>query len=98
MGSSSIKDHEQEIADALALDLSRPRFESDAAESGWLMNDIVFITRNLHKWIKDEKAPDIDLVFKFMNPKIRKDPLGAVLVIGYATRPFSYLVSRYDRN
>lgn len=48
------------------------------------MNDIVFTTRNLHKWVKDEKAPDIDLAFKFMNPKIRKDPLGCVLVIGYA--------------
>jgi beta-apo-4'-carotenal oxygenase len=47
-----------------------------------LENDIVFITRNLHKWVKDEKADDIDLTFKFMNPKIRKDPLGTVLVIG----------------
>lgn len=48
-----------------------------------MLNDIVFTTRNLHKWVKDEKAPDIDLSFKFMNPKIRKDPLGCVLVIGY---------------
>ena len=46
-------------------------------------NDIVFISKNLHKWVKDEKADDIDLTFKFMNPKIRKDPLGMVLVIGY---------------
>ena len=52
------------------------------AESGWLQNDCVFVSRNLHKWAKDEKAEDIDLTFKFMNPKIRKDPLGCVLVIG----------------
>lgn len=78
----SVKDHEQEIADASALDLGKPRFETEVAESGWLQNDLVFVTRNLHKWAKDEKAEDIDLSFKFMNPKIRKDPLGCVLVIG----------------
>lgn len=33
--------------------------------------------------MKDEKAPDIDLQFKLMRPRIRKDPLGCVLVIGY---------------
>jgi hypothetical protein len=70
--------------EACAQDLGKPRFEAGVAESGWLLNDIVYTTRNLHKWAKDEKAPEIDLTFKFMNPKIRKDPLGCVLVIGYA--------------
>lgn len=71
--------------EACTQDLNKPRFETNLAESGWLLNDIVFTTRNLHEWAKDEKANDIDLAFKFMNPKIRKDPLGTVLVIGYAT-------------
>lgn len=53
------------------------------AESTWLLNDIVFVCRNLPKWVKDEKAEDIDLTYKFTSPKIRKDPLGCVLVIGY---------------
>ncbi|PLB50279.1 aldehyde dehydrogenase [Aspergillus steynii IBT 23096] len=84
----ALKDHEEEIAEALALDLNKPRFETELAENGWLQNDIVFVTRNLHKWVKDEKAEDIDLTFKFMNPKIRKDPLGVVLVIGAFNYPF----------
>lgn len=67
----------------MAQDLGRPRFESEVAESLWMENDIVFVSRNLHKWVKDEKAEDIDFNYKFMNPKIRKDPLGCVLVIGY---------------
>jgi beta-apo-4'-carotenal oxygenase len=79
----SIKDHEDNIVRACALDLNKPRFETEVAESGWLLNDIVFTTRNLHKWVKDENAEDIDLHFKMMRPKIRKDPLGCVLVIGY---------------
>ncbi|KAI9373829.1 Aldehyde/histidinol dehydrogenase [Aspergillus egyptiacus] len=84
----AIKDHEQQIAEALRLDLNKPRFESEVAETIWLENDIVFISKNLHKWVKDEKAEDIDLTFKFMNPKIRKDPLGTVLVIGAFNFPF----------
>ncbi|KAJ5138493.1 uncharacterized protein N7515_003341 [Penicillium bovifimosum] len=84
----AIKDHEEEIIEACAQDLRKPRFEAAVAESGWIMNDIVYTTRNLHKWAKDEKAPEIDLSFKFMNPKIRKDPLGCVLVIGAFNFPF----------
>ncbi|EAU36505.1 conserved hypothetical protein [Aspergillus terreus NIH2624] len=76
----AVKDREAEIARALALDLNRPEFETVMAESGWIENDIVFVTRNLHKWAKDEKAEDIDLTWKFMSPKIRKDPLGCVLL------------------
>ncbi len=79
----SIKDHEEDIFKASAQDLGKSRFEAEVMESGWLLNDIVFTTRNLRKWVKDEKAPDIDLPFKLMNPKLRKDPLGCVLVIGY---------------
>ncbi|KAF9891947.1 hypothetical protein FE257_002910 [Aspergillus nanangensis] len=84
----AVKDRSQLIANALAKDLNRPEFETVVAESGWLENDIVFVTRNLHKWAKDEKAEDIDLTWKFMNPKIRKDPLGCVLVIGAFNYPF----------
>ncbi|KAJ5086816.1 Beta-apo-4'-carotenal oxygenase [Penicillium alfredii] len=84
----AIKDHEHELVEACTQDLNKPQFETEVAESGWILNDIVFTTRNLHKWVKDEKAPDIDLSFKFMNPKIRKDPLGCVLVIGAFNFPF----------
>lgn len=77
-----LKDNEDRIAEACRLDLNKPPFETVLAESGWLQNDCVFVSRNLHKWVKDEKADDIDLSFKFMSPKIRKDPLGVVLVIG----------------
>lgn len=62
--------------------MNKPRFETELAETGWLLNDIIFACRNLHKWMKDEKAEDIELTYKFMSPKIRKDPLGVVLVIG----------------
>lgn len=84
----ALKDREQKILDALALDLGRSTFESTISETGWVQNDIVYVTRNLRKWLKDEKADDIDLMFKFMNPVIRKDPLGCVLIIGPFNFPF----------
>jgi len=59
-----------------------PTFEASLAEAGWCTNDIIFVCDNLEKWMKDENAPDIDFSNKLMSPKIRKDPLGAVLVIG----------------
>ncbi|KAL4808412.1 Aldehyde/histidinol dehydrogenase [Aspergillus unguis] len=84
----AIKDHEDQINEALRLDLGKPEFETAVGESVWLENDICFISKHLHNWVKDEKAPDIDLTFKFMNPRIRKDPLGTVLVIGAFNFPF----------
>jgi beta-apo-4'-carotenal oxygenase len=51
---------------------------------GWLLNDIIFMTNNLEKWAKDEPAPDMIFVNKFMSPIIRKDPMGCVLIIGYS--------------
>ena len=45
-------------------------------------NDVVFATKNLPKWAKDEKATDVDFTYSLMKPIIRKDPLGCVLIIG----------------
>lgn len=46
------------------------------------MNDIVFVCNSLEKWAKDESAADIPFMNKLLSPKIRKDPLGCVLIIG----------------
>ena len=46
------------------------------------MNDILFMIKNLQRFMKDEKAEDTSLMNMPMSPRIRKDPLGAVLIIG----------------
>jgi len=58
-------------------------------EAIWCMNDIIFVCDNLGKWMREESAPDINFSNKLVSPKIRKDPLGAVLVIGYDTKSLS---------
>ncbi|EEP75715.1 conserved hypothetical protein [Uncinocarpus reesii 1704] len=68
--------------------LEQSEYECYLAEITALENDIIFTTKNLPKWAKDEKAPDIDLTYSLMKPTIRKDPLGCVLVIGAFNFPF----------
>jgi beta-apo-4'-carotenal oxygenase len=78
----AIADNEKEIVEALARDLHKGTFETFSAEISWTQNDIVFQTQNLEKWMKDEKPADIAFANRLVNPRIRKDPLGTVLVIG----------------
>lgn len=81
-----IKDNEAALVQACKQDLGKGTFESYLVEIDWCKNDIVFVTQNLEKWVKDESAPDIPLANKLLSPTIRKDPLGAVLIIGYTAR------------
>ena len=78
----AIADHEKELVEALARDLGKSTFETFTAEINWTQNDIIFQTQNLEKWMKDEKPADIAFTNRLVNPRIRKDPLGVVLVIG----------------
>ncbi|KAI9699770.1 MAG: hypothetical protein M1836_002805 [Candelina mexicana] len=77
-----LKDNEQALAEACRLDLGKSQFEAFVSEIEWVKNDVIFTTNNLQKWVQDEKAPDIPLTNRAVSPKIRKDPLGCILVIG----------------
>lgn len=81
-----IKDREHLIEEALRRDLRKAKYESFMGEIIVVENDIVFATKNLPKWAKDEKATDVDLTYSLLKPVIRKDPLGCVLIIGSVLR------------
>jgi beta-apo-4'-carotenal oxygenase len=85
----SIVDHEAAILAACKSDLGKSAFETQISEIKWVENDIIFVSSHLEKWAKDEKPEDIPLVNWFMSPRIRKDPLGCVLIIG----PFNFPVN-----
>src|SRR5882757_2188543 len=55
----AIADHEQELLEACKRDLGKNVFEAFASEINWIQNDIIFLTQNLEKWMKDEKPADI---------------------------------------
>jgi beta-apo-4'-carotenal oxygenase len=77
-----LKDNADAIAVALKKDIGKGEFETNVMEIDWCTNGAVFANNNLKSWAKDEPAPDVPLLDKLMSPKIRKDPLGAVLIIG----------------
>ncbi|KAK3704724.1 Hexadecenal dehydrogenase [Vermiconidia calcicola] len=77
-----LKDEEPALLEACKLDLGKSAYETYLTELGWVLNDIIFMSKNLARFAKDEKAEDISLTNSFMKPRIKKDPLGAVLIIG----------------
>lgn len=77
-----IKDHEKDILEACARDLGKPQYETYLTEIGWCLNDIIYVCKNLEKWAKEEKPTGIDFIHLATRPRIRKEPLGAVLVLG----------------
>ncbi|TVY20370.1 Beta-apo-4'-carotenal oxygenase [Lachnellula arida] len=77
-----LHDNIEALTEACKNDLGKPAFETGISEIDWCMNDIIFVTKNLEKWAKDESPPDMDLPNKLFSPRIRKEPLGTVLVIG----------------
>lgn len=85
-----MKDNEAALIEALKLDLGKSLYETYLTEIAWCQNDIIFICKNLKKWMADEKAPDIPLMHAAVSPKIRKEPLGAVLVIGYVSHVYAH--------
>ena len=77
-----LRDNESLILEACKKDLGKGIFESIVTEIDWCANDCIFVCDNLVKWAKDESAPDMPLSNKLLSPRIRKDPLGCVLIIG----------------
>lgn len=77
-----LKDNEALLLEACARDLGKSHYETYLTEVGWCLNDIVFVCSNLAKWAKEESAADIPLMNWAMKPRIRKEPLGVVLVLG----------------
>ncbi|KAI9723190.1 MAG: hypothetical protein M1828_004293 [Chrysothrix sp. TS-e1954] len=78
----AVKDNTQLLNDACKQDIGKSETETYITEVGWVLNDIVFVVNNLKEWAKDETASDISFMNKPLKPKIRKDPLGAVFIIG----------------
>ncbi|MCJ1471452.1 hypothetical protein MMC13_000091 [Lambiella insularis] len=78
----ALVDHEAAIVEACKSDLGKSVYETFITEIDWCKNDILFVCKNLAKWAKDESAPDIPFANKLLSPRIRKDPLGCVLIIG----------------
>jgi beta-apo-4'-carotenal oxygenase len=88
----AFKDNEPLVTEACRRDLGKSQFETYLVETSWCMNDIIFMTKNLARFAKDEKPDDIPFTNKFVGPRIRKEPLGTALIIGAYNFPFQLTI------
>lgn len=88
----AFKDNEALITEACRRDLGKSQFETYLVEISWCMNDCIWMANNLTRFAKDETPPDIAFTQKFVGPRIRKDPLGAALIIGAYNFPIQLTI------
>lgn len=86
----AVTDHTPQIEEAMRLDLRKSRYETVFTEIDWIRNNIMFMLKHLDSWTKEERlgSPFVPLHFKPNNVRIRKEPLGAALIIGTYNFPF----------
>lgn len=83
----AVKDNAESLANALNADFNKPHNESYMTEIDWVQLVIIDVMKNLRKWAADEPM-DVPLPTKLFNsPRMRKEPMGVVLVIGYMHSP-----------
>lgn len=86
------KDNEALVIEACKRDLGKAEFETYLTEFSWCMNDCVWMADNLTRFAQDEKPADIPLTNRLVGPRIRKEPLGAALIIGAFNFPIQLTI------
>lgn len=82
---NAIKQHEDEIFDALKKDLNKSKEEAFSTEIGFLYEEINFIKKRLHRWMKPEKVAN-SLLTTMAKSRIYYEPYGVSLIIA----PWNY--------
>ncbi|KAK8027007.1 aldehyde dehydrogenase 3H1 [Apiospora marii] len=77
-----IVDYTPQLREALMLDLKKSPHDAHVSEIDWTLGDCLNAIKNLEKWVKDDKDIDVALSFSMLKPRIKKEPFGAVLIIG----------------
>lgn len=84
--------HEQEIMDALYMDLNKSNFEAYATEIGIVKEEIRYTLKNLRKWAAPKRVPTPITQFpskSFIYP----EPYGIVLIMSPWNYPFQLTIA-----
>ena len=88
---NSIKKYENNIINALKIDLGKPEFEAYSNEVGFVYSTIDYFIKNLKSWTKVKKVKN-DAAQLPGKSYIYKSHYGAVLIIGPYNYPFQLLI------
>ncbi|KAF8461896.1 Aldehyde/histidinol dehydrogenase [Kalaharituber pfeilii] len=81
-----IKDNETKIKEALQSDLRKSALETYTGEIAIALSDLLYVLEHLDEWAKDETMGR-EFIIGFSKPRVRKEPLGVVLIIGAFNYP-----------
>ena len=87
----AVRCYEEELEQALKMDLGKHRAEAYMTEIGFVLAGISQAMHNVEKWAREEYVPTP----VYMQPgrsRIRKEPYGSVLIIGPYNYPFQLLM------
>lgn len=88
----AVTDYTPQLIEALRRDLNKGHYESLLTEIDFVKNDCLFMLSQIDKLAAEEKAPDVPLTFYATRMRTRKEPLGAVLIIGAYNYPVNLLL------
>ena len=88
---NSIKKYENNIINALNIDLGKPEFEAYSSEVGFVYSTIDYFIKNLKSWTKVKKVKN-DAAQLPGKSYSYKSHYGAVLIIGPYNYPFQLLI------
>ncbi|MEG2098597.1 MAG: aldehyde dehydrogenase [Mucinivorans sp.] len=86
-----IKRHEQDILQALWIDLRKSEFEAWGTEVGIVESEIRYAIKNLKKWMRTGKRPTPLMLFPSQS-RIVQEPLGVSLIIAPWNYPFQLVL------
>jgi aldehyde dehydrogenase (NAD+) len=86
-----ISQHQDEILQALYVDLHKSNFEAYTTEVGFNLRSISMAIKNLKKWMKKKKYPN-ELFVPFSSSYVVPEPKGVVLLIGPYNYPFQLVI------
>ncbi len=89
---SAILMHEKELYEALHKDLHKSPFESYATEIGFVLDELRFHLKKLHKWVKPKKVTSSIISFPARGYETH-EPLGTVLIIAPWNYPFQLMMA-----
>ncbi|ORY63052.1 aldehyde dehydrogenase [Pseudomassariella vexata] len=87
-----LQDYTEHLLESLKQDLNKPAHDAHMTEVGWAIQDCMFVIQNLEKWAQDDTNVDIALSFAMLKPRIKKEPIGTVIIIGTYNFPVNLVV------
>ncbi|KAB5554853.1 Aldehyde/histidinol dehydrogenase [Coniochaeta sp. 2T2.1] len=92
----AVVDLTPEITEAMNRDLHKSAFESILTEIEWVKGECLYLIKHLKEYVKDEKlGKHVPLTMSMMGARIRKEPVGAVLILSAYNYPFQLALAPF---